>query len=43
MLPHYIPDCKRPYQGDVVFSGCRVVTEAGYELLSEIPGEIFYR
>ena len=41
MCFHYIPDCKFPYQGGVVFSECLAVTETGYELLSEYPSEIF--
>ena len=41
MCFHYIPDCKFPYQGGVVFSECLAVTETGYDLLSEYPSEIF--
>lgn len=37
------PNCKFPYQGGVVFSECLVVTETGYELLSEYPSEVFYK
>ena len=43
MCFHYIPDIKLPHQGGVVFSECLVVTETGYELLSDFPREIFYR
>ena len=43
MCFHYIPDCKYPHQGGVVFSECLAVTETGYELLSDFASEIFYR
>lgn len=43
MCFHYIPDLKIPHQGGVVFSECLVVTEDGYELLSDYPREIFYK
>ena len=43
MCFHYIPDCKFPYQGGVVFSECLVVTETGYELLSDYPSQIFFK
>ena len=43
MCFHYIPDCKFPYQGGVVFSECLAVTETGYELLSDFASEIFYK
>ena len=43
MCFHYIPDCKFPYQGGVVFSECLAVTETGYELLSDYASEIFYK
>ncbi len=43
MCFHYIPDLKIGGQGGVVFSECLVVTEDGYEPLSEYPQEIFYK
>ena len=43
MCFHYIPNCKFPYQGGVVFNECLAVTEAGYELLSDFANEIFYK
>ena len=43
MCFHYIPDCKLPYQGGVVFSECLAVTETGYDLLSDYASEIFYK
>ena len=43
MCFHYIPNCKFPYQGGVVFNECLAVTETGYELLSDFASEIFYK
>ena len=43
MCFHYIPDLKIPHQGGAVFSECLVVTESGYELLSDYPRELFYK
>ena len=43
MCFHYIPDLKYPHQGGVVFSESVVVTETGYELLSDYSREIPFR
>ena len=43
MCFHFIPDIKLPHQGGVVFSECLVVTETGYERLSDYSREIAYR
>ena len=43
MCFHYIPDLKLTHEGGVVFSESLVVTDTGYELLSDYPQEIFYR
>jgi len=40
MCFHYIPDIKFPHEGGVVFSESLVVTETGYELLSQYSQEI---
>ena len=43
MCFHLIPDLKIAGEGGVVFSESLVVTETGYEMLSEYPQEIFYK
>jgi len=43
MCFHYIPDLKIAGEGGVVFSESLVVTENGYEPLSEYPQEIFHK
>ena len=43
MCFHYIPDLKIPHQGGVVFSESLVVTDTGYELLSDYPRDIVFR
>ena len=43
MCFHYIPDLKLPHQGGAVFSESLVITDDGYELLSDYPRELVYR
>ena len=43
MCFHYIPDLKIPHQGGAVFSESLVVTDTGYELLSDYPRELIFR
>ena len=43
MCFHYIPDLKIPHQGGAVFSESLVVTDSGYELLSDYPRELIFR
>jgi Xaa-Pro dipeptidase len=43
MCFHLIPDLKLVHEGGVVFSESVVVTETGYEPLTDFPSEIFFR
>jgi len=43
MCFHYIPDLKIPHEGGAVFSESLVVTDTGYELLSDYPRELVFR
>ena len=43
MCFHLIPDLKVAHEGGVVFSESVVVTERGYERLTDFPREIFFR
>jgi len=43
MCFHLIPDLKVVHEGGVVFSDSVVVTETGYDTLTNFPSEIFFR
>ena len=43
MCFHYIPDCKLPYQGGVVFSECLVVTATGLRVAEQLRQRDLYK
>jgi hypothetical protein len=42
-VTQHIPNLRIPHQGGAVFSGSLVVTDTGYELLSEYLRDVVYR